>query len=212
MATRRIPSREQAASFSTPRNVVSTAALVYCLNNVTAEDLHAHMLNTLRNRRVLPDDVLLLFRALVKTGLIAKVDLVAVCDKAIRHCARCHSTYQERNNGLQACVVQHDKRLFKLTKASTSSANDNGAPYTYYYGCCKTEHVDTDSSIIKPHFVGRHTTIADEVQFNGVNILPCEQNRCVIACTAVATLDGGSRPPMIINSQYQSDDPLRGER
>lgn len=206
MSARPIPSREQAVSFSVSPDSVPAAALLYYLNNVTAKDLHARILNTITSQRLLPQDIEKLFVTLGRIGLITNTALTAVGDQTVRHCARCHQTYLEKNNGIQACIIHHDKpRLFKLMKAT--GANTDRPPYKNYYACCNTL-VDVASTIERPHFVGRHTTIAIKVEFNGTNVLPCEQRKCGMAHSNVATPDpsiGGSRPSTATSSRAQSE-------
>lgn len=230
MSARPIPSREYAASFSVS-NSTSVAALLYYLNNITPEDLHDHMLTIIQTQRVLPYDVETLAIVLAKMGLITEAALVAVRDQAIRHCARCHQTYMERNNGIQACVVQHsDPYLLEFIKPGANVEIPANVPRQPYYFICCNKMGDVASKLSTPHFMGRHTTIADNVEYNALNVLSCEQSGCdtahsnLVAMTdlfvsgfmtptatgfqtqseAIVT-DGFGTSPQAIESQTQSD-------
>lgn len=115
-----------------------------------------------------------ILEALRVVGFTTEFAVEAVSDAVLRHCVRCHRNYNERHNGLSACVVHHDEaRLMKSNDISKTPE------YTHYFACCK-QTKPTSYVVPSPHFVGRHTTTASNVLFNSTNVVPCEVKKCVV--------------------------------
>lgn len=148
-----------AQSFYIPPNSEEVAILIYWLNNKTPREIHAQISNLLQGQKVL-NDIENLGRILHNLGIITKTEIDAVNDQNVRHCVRCHATYLEKHNGIQACIIQSD--LLDIVRT--------GVGYT-------------------PYVAGRHTTRADNVKFNDINVWTCEQLKCGVIDSHVAATD-----------------------
>ncbi|KAH7908892.1 hypothetical protein BJ138DRAFT_1103130 [Hygrophoropsis aurantiaca] len=98
------------------------------------------------------------------------------------HCVRCHSTFT-RNN-LKACVVPH---VFDGDNIQIWQNYGPGYDKDYYYEskCCGSKkkvieigcgNDEFRMSRIGVHFRGRHATLEEDVQYNGINILRCKHD------------------------------------
>ncbi|KAF8160029.1 hypothetical protein B0H34DRAFT_654621 [Crassisporium funariophilum] len=209
MSARPIPTGEQAFSFSAASNSMSAVVLKYLLNNMTPKDFHAHVLNSVNGISLLPQDLDNLLWTLDKMGFVTRAAMAAAGNRDVRHCARCHLSYLEKDNGLQACVIQHDApQLWKLTDEKHLTRGD--PPYKTKYFCCN-KLLDLGVILPEPHYVGRHTTVVEQISFNNINIMSCERRRCGLARSNTGTPapSAASRPSTANSSRAQSEAPLR---
>ncbi|KAJ7475913.1 hypothetical protein FB451DRAFT_985490, partial [Mycena latifolia] len=154
-------------SFSEALFAPSAQAINYILANTTPQELHSALSNAITTGAPLSltqrhfNDLLAVFIA-------AGVPRAAMAQHAVdadnvRHCARCHTFYYEKENGLMACVIPHEKRI---------TMSDTVYPHlqinTHYSPCCVNL-----PTVARNHFEGRHTTIAKSVQCNYANIRIC---------------------------------------
>lgn len=173
MSLRNPPSKLTGAqSFYVPPNSEAVAILIYWLNNKTPKEIHAQFANLLQGQKVLKD-IENLGHVLNNLGIITNAEIATVHDQDDRHCARCHATYLEKDNGIQACIIQHD---FEHTRGTGTNAE--ALHCMTHYACCNKLLDIVVTGVYTPHFVGRHTTRADNVEFNDINVRTCEQLKC----------------------------------
>ncbi|KAF8989685.1 hypothetical protein BDQ17DRAFT_423024 [Cyathus striatus] len=191
---RPIPRGEQAMSFSAAITSPSAYTLTYFLKNTKPEDLHETLLRAVKNNMMLPYQIDHLLYSLQISGIVTTAAYIAATDTTQRHCVRCHKGYLERNNGLSACVIQHDKP--SLEKSDHPVNNLTG--HLNHYTCCNLH--SEPSVTLQPHcFKGRHTTNVDNVEFNAFNVKQCHEMGCF----------NQHRPPSTLGSTYVGPRPLQ---
>jgi hypothetical protein len=158
---------EQNTSFSPGMRTEATSILTYVLNNTTPHDFHDALKRAINGPMVLPTDVENVLVSLRSIGLVTSAATAAAQDDTHRHCVRCHSQYLEMDNGLKACIISHDK-----PQVIEKPPKDGVVVLANFYPCCTTQ---TPLNFVpkNPHFVGRHTTQADNVDYNETNVIRC---------------------------------------
>ncbi|KAG6908323.1 hypothetical protein DXG01_005299 [Tephrocybe rancida] len=199
---RPLPTRVQNLSFSTT-NTVSTDIINYTLNNIEPAALHSQLSLGLKNLHQNQIDQLL---SLLQAGkLVTDREVAAATDSTQRHCARCHKSYIERNNGSSACQILHCKPDLSSTTATPSNDATNvhiitadpvlfgagtrsgeaGTATTrtvamkveLVYPCCGLR-VKPGVNVHPCCFRGRHTTRSENVRYNPRTTLPCDRMGC----------------------------------
>jgi hypothetical protein len=170
---RSIPTRFEANSFSVAGSE-SAATLTYVLANITPEELHKQVFSA--STTLMPSQIEKLLVALQSAGIVTSVAQNAITDKTKRHCARCHKTYLEKQNGLDACVVLHCRPEMK-------EQGGPGKKVEYLYTCCGLKAILVVSGKAHPCFKGRHTTLTENVKY-GLNVWTCERAKCVPSAPA----------------------------
>ncbi|GLB43181.1 hypothetical protein LshimejAT787_1300820 [Lyophyllum shimeji] len=100
---RPLPARAQ-NSFSFA-NTENAHIIRYALNDLSAEDLHSQLSKAIKNLH--PSQLYNLLDVLKTAGIVAYKHEAAAKDTQRRHCVRCHKSYLERYNTLQACKIAH---------------------------------------------------------------------------------------------------------
>ena len=164
---RLIPNRVQTNSFSIAGSE-SAATLTYLLANLTPEDLHKQLSGA--STTLIPSQIEKLIFALQSAGIVTSAAKSAVADQTKRHCVRCHRSYHEKQNGLEACVILHCRPEMKEHIGP-------GKKVEYLYACCGLRAVVAVSGKMYPCFKGRHTTLPENVKY-GLNVWTCERMKC----------------------------------
>ena len=128
------------------------AVLKYIIYNIAPMDLYNRISAKLKNP-LPPSDAEAILRFFHIVGVSSSAAVTAVNDYQRRHCVRCHRMYYERDNGMFACQV--------MRMDIPRPANN----------VCRQEFIK---------FLGRHTTVSEVVQYDGVSI-----RRCGPACRDV---------------------------
>ena len=173
---RSIPNRFQANSFSVAGSE-SAATLTYLLANLAPEDLHKQLSSA--STTLIPSQIEKLIIALQSAGIVISVAQNVVADQTKRHCVRCHQSYLEKQNGLDACIVLHCRPEVK---------EKDGKKGEYAYACCGLRAIVAVGGKANPCFKGRHTTMTENVKY-GLNVWTCEHSKCAPTC-----LGAGSAP------------------
>jgi hypothetical protein len=177
VSRRSIPSRFQANSFSVAGSESATT-LTYILANLTPEELHKQLSGA--STTLIPSQIEKLIIALQSAGIVTSAAQNAVANQTKRHCVRCHQSYLEKQNGLEACIILHCRPEMK---------EKEGRKAEYLYACCGLKAIVAVSGRAYPCFKGRHTTLTENVKY-GLNVWTCERSKC-----APALLTAG--PPQV---------------
>ncbi|KAG6846900.1 hypothetical protein H0H93_011208 [Arthromyces matolae] len=186
-----------ATSFSIT-NIPSADVIKYTLRNTEAAKVPERLISGLE--RLKHDKLDQLFKLLVETGYIAPCHIEAANDPATRHCQRCHNNYLERDNELTACRIKHsdspeivhypvpalNDSLNSVNHYVTPPTNMNGEvvlPVVVrqsfamrLYKCCGLRtKLGEDAGFC---VLDRHTTRAENVRYNDMNIRTCETLGC----------------------------------
>ncbi|KAJ7707630.1 hypothetical protein B0H17DRAFT_1125376 [Mycena rosella] len=143
----------------------SAQALTYILANATPDELHSTLVKALRPP--LPftrEHTAVLLSAFQAAGVpgATTAERVVAADN-LRHCARCHNSYYEKDNGRFACLVLHDNM-----PPVPIADNQVYSQINAHYPCCQQPTLY--------HFQGRHTTMTESVYYTYTNIQRCEDN------------------------------------
>ncbi|KAJ6513178.1 hypothetical protein C8R45DRAFT_776557, partial [Mycena sanguinolenta] len=148
----------------------SADVVKYILRNVSADDLQERLYKAL-NAAPIPgltpgqiDDLLGILKAVGLPAAAIAEQAVTAASQNARHCARCHQNYLERDNGQRECCIFHSDTL------QAQPGPDADVPIVCVRACCPTVPSD---KVLLYHFVGRHTTNAQNVAYNNVNVWAC---------------------------------------
>jgi len=148
--------------------------LAYMANNTSPHELFERMYKKISMSAVPPADIEAILQFYRIIGFSTFTALTAIQDNLLRHCARCHRSYFERDNGIFTCMMPHSNECPTL---------EDGPYYICRGGDCRLWH-----------FVGRHTTKSTNVRYNPNNVKTCGQRHCireVIAASALLKLRRG---------------------
>ncbi|RXW15242.1 hypothetical protein EST38_g10615 [Candolleomyces aberdarensis] len=199
---RPIPSRFQGMSFSASTTSPQAVTIAYAFRNMKPEELYTKLLSAVEPKESTTamasplhvgqgtsnaggggsgDEVLhptwaieYLFSSLKCLGIVNTVSEAAVEDPTPRHCVRCHSTYHEKDNGLQMCKVGHDRGVLV-------NINERPGYVGHYFPCCgfvleTNERIE--DTMGRWCVIGRHTTRKEGVVFNETNVRDCKKRGC----------------------------------
>ncbi|KAF8221010.1 hypothetical protein L208DRAFT_1415783 [Tricholoma matsutake] len=173
VARRPIPNRSQANSFSIAASE-SAATFTYLLANITPEELHKQLSSA--STTLIPSQIETLLIALQSAGIVTFAARNAAADQTKRHCARCHQSYLEKQNGLDACIMLHCRPEMQ---------EKDGKKVEYLFPCCGLRAIVPVSGKVHPCFKGRHTTLTENVKY-GLNVWTCERTKCASTPPAAA--------------------------
>ncbi|KAH7929066.1 hypothetical protein BV22DRAFT_152031 [Leucogyrophana mollusca] len=166
----------QAMSFTAAARSEAMSILRYFLNNTTPQELHTRIINGLSNRMMLSTDVENLLSVLEVFGVVPSIARAAIADSSPRHCVRCHKSYMESDNGLRSCVIAHAD--LQLAPPAPRALNTSAPTHVHgHFGCCKAA-VELDVTVKSMHFIGRHTTLMENVAYNATNVRTCVEKEC----------------------------------
>jgi hypothetical protein len=144
----------------------SAATLTYLLANLTPEELHKQLSSA--STTLIPSQIEKLIIALRNAGIVVSAAQNAIADQTKRHCVRCHQSYLEKRNGLDACIMLHCR----------PEVNEKeGKKGEYTHACCGLKTIVPVGGRANPCFKGRHTTMTENVKY-GNNVWTCERLKC----------------------------------
>lgn len=166
---RPIPQRgmAKAISFTGGNRSEAMAVLKYYLQNITPQELHARITTALSNRMLLSTDIENFLSGLEGIGVVTSSAHAAVRDNVFRHCLRCHQLYMERDNRPGSCIIPH----IPQTPAGTEIMPK------VRIACCGAD-LSLSVTPTSAHFVGRHTTSVQNVEYNAINVKTCAEKKC----------------------------------
>lgn len=165
--------REPASTFSNPPPSNAKKQLAYLARNLSPNDFHSKFLDMIEgSKRDYAHEALL--RALEVLNFDvdgAKRASAEDLGNIERHCARCHTTYKEIDNGLDACSIEHVEGVPHVVDHLPNRLG-------IWYACCQI-FLEPNQSFLIPCSVDRHTGQCDRVSYNGENIITCEEMGCL---------------------------------
>lgn len=160
----------KAISFTGGNRSEAMAILKYYLTNTTPQEFYAAVTTALSNRMILSTDIENFLSGLEGIGVATSSAHTAVRDNVFRHCLRCHQPYMERDNGPRSCIIPH---IAHTIPAGTEVVQSP----TVGVACCGAA-LSMSVTPISVHFMGRHTTSVENVEYNPINVKTCAECKC----------------------------------
>jgi len=138
----------------------------------TPQQVFASLTALVQNRPVEPDAISQLIAMLESTGDSFDDARKALVDPLQYHCHRCHTTYYAADDGINACILDHDP-----PERFRSGIID----YSIFPCCNKYEGPQSAEC-----YRGMHAPKAASVDYSNSSAVECETNRCRFAKKGLA--------------------------
>lgn len=175
------PIRQRADSFSDVSTSEDVAKILYVFQAMSPEAIVARLsMRLVPEAASDPSSISLLLMALKANGFESELVKAegAIQDTEERHCARCHTSYLEKNNARNACVIRHAYPLVGSTGRVAGAAMHQ----TKVEVCssCRSSLPSASSCVMSPTcFVGRHTTNSNAAyREKSPLVKTCEELKC----------------------------------